>query len=193
MVKGLTGFAVPPVLAAAIPASAQTPPKTREFGHLENSVYHHNWTGTEFTLPSGWTLVSQGWGDNHGQVVTLKDSVSNSFATVGLRPQTQQVEDIEGLLKRKLETKGEQRNAYQDYRMRTDSVLHITVNGNQGISVVADYVNLGQKKTGYMTWIYTGKTRVFFDGRVPEAQLPAFQERFNAICSVGRGAIANRL
>jgi len=32
-----------------------------------------------------------------------------------------------------------------------------------------------------MTWIYTGKTRVFFDGRVPEAQLSAFQERFNAI------------
>lgn len=168
-----------PLLAAALPASAQSPAKVREFGTLANNVYHHNWTGTEFTLPEGWTLVTQGWGDNHGQVVTLKDSVTNSFATVWLKPQAQQIEDVAGLLERRLDVKLEQRNAYQDYRMRADSVQHITVNGNQGISVVADYVNLGQKKTEYMTWIYTGKTRVFFDGRVPEAQLSAFQSRLD--------------
>jgi hypothetical protein len=56
-------LAVFPLLAAALPATAQSPVKVREFGTLANNVYHHNWTGTEFTLPAGWTLVTQGWGD----------------------------------------------------------------------------------------------------------------------------------
>ena len=60
-------------------------------------------------------------------------------------PQTQKVEDIGGLLETQTGTKGEQRNAYQDYRNRADNVQHITVMGNQGIAV-SDYVNLGQKR-----------------------------------------------
>jgi hypothetical protein len=42
-------LAVFPLLAAALPATAQSPVKVREFGTLANNVYHHNWTGTEFT------------------------------------------------------------------------------------------------------------------------------------------------
>jgi hypothetical protein len=56
-------LAVFPLLAAALRATAQSPVKVREFGTLANNVYHHKWTGTEFTLPAGWTLVTQGWGD----------------------------------------------------------------------------------------------------------------------------------
>jgi hypothetical protein len=91
------------------------------------------------------------------------------------------VDDIAGLLDQRRDDKGLQRNSYQDYRFRKDGVRHITVNGNQGLSVVADFVNLGEKKAEYHTWIYTAKTHVFLSSQVPEAQLSVVRSRFNAL------------
>jgi len=168
-------------LATALSISAQSPKRVHEFGTLENNVYHHHATGVEFTLPEGWHIVSQGYADG-GQAVTVRDSVTQAFARVWMRTViTEQVDDIAGLLDRRLEDKGLQRNGYQDYRFRKDSVQHITVNGNQGLSVVADYVNLGEKKAEYHTWVYTANTHVYFNARVPEAQLAAVQSRFDAL------------
>ena len=181
MVQRFIAFAVLPLLAAAIPASAQSPVKVREISTLENGVYHHNRTGVEFTLPAGWTLVSQGQADYGGHSVLLKDSVTEAFASVWMKAQKNEPADIPGLLERRLDVKLLQRNSFQSYKFRTESVQHITVRGNQGVSVVADYVNLGQRKTEYLTWVYSGTTHVFFDGRVPEAQQPEFQERFNVL------------
>jgi hypothetical protein len=155
--------------------------KVRDFGGMQGDVYVHKWTGVQLTLPAGWSLVSQGWGDHGGQIVLLKDSVTGTIASVWLKPETAQVADIPALLERKLDTKGMQRNSYQDYRMRAGSVQHITVGGNQGVSVLADFVNLGQQKSEYMAWIYSGKTHVFFDGRVPAEQLAAFQSRLDPL------------
>jgi len=181
MATRLIVFAVLP-LAAALSTSAQSLKSVREFGTLQNNVYHHHATGVEFTVPEGWHIVSQGYADNGGQAVTVRDSVTQAFGRVWVKTViTEQVDDIAGLLDRRLDDKGLQRNAYQDYRFRKDSVQHITVNGNQGLSVVADFVNLGEKKAEYHTWVYTAKTHVYFSARVPEAQLSAVQSRFDAL------------
>jgi hypothetical protein len=57
----------------------------------------------------------------------------------------------------------------------------ITINGNQGLSVVADFVNAGEKKAEYHTWVYTAKTHVYFSARVPEEKLSVVQSRFDAL------------
>lgn len=171
---------LPLLLASAIPVSGQAPAKIRQ-STLENGVYRHNRTGVEFTLPVGWAFVSEGHADFGGHSVLLRDSETGAFATVWMKSQHDEAANIPGLLERRLDVKLLQRNTFQDYRLRTDSVQHITVGTNQGISVVADYVNVGQTKAEYHTWVYSGKTHVYFDGRVPEAQLPAFQERFNVL------------
>jgi len=180
MAPRLIGFGVV-LLAVTLSASAQSFNRLPEFGSIENNVYHHRSTGVEFTLADGWHIVSQGFEDG-GQVVILRDSVTQAFARIWLKTViAQQVDDIAGLLDKRLDDKGLQRNGYQDYRFRKESVQHITVNGNLGLSVVADYVNLGEKKAEYHTWVYSAKTHVYFSARVPEAQLPAVQNRFDAL------------
>jgi len=180
MATRLIGFAVL-LLAATLSASAQSSDRVHEFGTLESNVYHHHATGVEFTLPEGWHIVSQGYADG-GQAVILRDSVTQAFARVWLKTVlTQQVDDIAGLLDKRLDDKGLQRNGYQDYGFRRESVQHITVNGNLGLSVVADFVNAGEKKAEYHTWVYSAKTHVYFNTRVPEAQLPAVQSRFDVL------------
>ena len=179
MATRLVAFAV--FLVAALSASAQSSKSAHEFGTLQNNVYHNHTTGVEFTLPEGWHIVSQGFADG-GQAVVVRDSITQAFARVWVKTViTEQVEDIPGLLERRLDDKGLQRDGYQDYRFRKESVQHITVNGNEGLSVVADYVNLGEKKSEYHTWIYTAKTHVYLNARVPEVQLAAVQSRFYAL------------
>jgi hypothetical protein len=181
MVQRFVAFAVLSLLAAAVPASAQSREKVGDIGTVENGVYRHDRTGVEFTLPSGWTLVSQGHADHGGHGVVLKDSVTDAFGWVWMKSQRNEPGDIAGLLERRLDVKLLQRNNFEGYKFRPGSVQHITVGGNQGMGVIADYVSLGQRKSEYLTWIYSGKTHVYFDGRVPEAQLPAFQARFNEL------------
>jgi hypothetical protein len=82
--------------------------------------------------------------------ISVRDSVTQTFGRVWVKTViAQQVDDIAGLLEQRLDDKGLQRNGYQDYRFRKDSVQHITINGNQGLSVVADFVNAGEKKAEY--------------------------------------------
>ena len=132
MATRLIAFAVLP-LAAVLSTSAQSPKSVHEFGALQNDVYHNHTTGAEFTLPEGWHIVSQGYANDGGQAVIVRDSVTRAFGRVWMKTVlTEQVDDIAGLLDRRLDDKGLQRNGYQDYRFRKDSVQHITVNGNQG-------------------------------------------------------------
>jgi hypothetical protein len=75
-------LAILPLLAAAVPAGAQSREKVREIGTLENGVYRHHRTGVAFTLPAAWTLVSQGRAGHGGHGVLLKDSVTEAFGWV---------------------------------------------------------------------------------------------------------------
>jgi hypothetical protein len=170
MVRRLIAFAVLPLLLAGA-----------EISTLQDGVYHHNRTGVEFTLPAGWSFVSEGRADFGGHSVLLKDSVTETFATVWMKSINNEAADIPGLLERRLDVKLVQRNSFQNYRFRPGSAQNVTVGPNKGLSIVADYVNLSQDKSEYLTWVYSGKTHVFFDGRVAAAQLATFQERLNTL------------
>src|ERR1700683_5162393 len=131
MATRLITFAVLP-LAVAVSTRAQSPQRVHECAILQNDVYHNHATGVEFTLPDGWHIVSQGYANDGGQAVSVRDSITQAFGRLWMKTViTQQVVDIAGLLEQRLDDKGLQRNGYQDYRFRKDSVQHITVNGNQ--------------------------------------------------------------
>jgi hypothetical protein len=55
-----------------------------------------------------------------------------------------------------------ERNNFQNYTYRPESVHHTTINGNPALSAVADYVMAGQKMVEYLTWVAgeTAKTVV---------------------------------
>jgi len=74
-----------------------------------------------------------------------------------------------------------QRNNFEGYRYRTDSVRQTTIGGKPALSAVADYVRAGQQMVEYLTWIEGPKSRVLFNSRMPATALPGFQNRFDTV------------
>jgi hypothetical protein len=74
-----------------------------------------------------------------------------------------------------------QRNNFQSYRYRPESVQHTTINGHPALSAVADYVMAGRKMVEYITWIDGEQSRVVFAGDVPTEDLPNFQALFDPV------------
>ncbi len=179
-------FAFISLAAATLPAQTQTPsksqPKAQALGTLVNGVYHHNLTGIEFTLPADWIIVNQAPASEPGaQVIKLKNSVSNAIASVWLKRRNADPADIQALMNGRLDDKVIQRNNFQDYKYRSESVQHITIGGRPALSAVADYVSTGQKMAEYLTWIDGERSRVLFGGRMPASELADFQMRFDPV------------
>lgn len=187
MTKRFSVFVFVSLIAAAIPVQAQTSNKAQSaeaqwFGTLENGVYHHNLTGIEFILPTDWVIVSQALASQRGaQVVKLKNSISNEVATVWLKRRNADPADIQALMSGRLDDKTIQRNNFQGYKYRTESVQHTTIGGRPALTAVADYVSTGQKMVEYVTWVDGEKSRVVFVGRVPAPELADFQARFDPV------------
>jgi hypothetical protein len=74
-----------------------------------------------------------------------------------------------------------ERNNFQNYTYRPESVHHTTINGNPALSAVADYVMAGQKMVEYLTWVDGEKSRALFVGRVPPSELANFQLIFDPV------------
>jgi hypothetical protein len=172
--------------AAVIPVLAQTVAQTevahQPIGTLQNGVYHHTRTGLEFTLPPEWAIVSQARSSTPGaQYVKVKNAVTNAMATVWIKRRNANPEDLAALMSGRLDDKTMQRNNFQGYKYRAESVQHTTIGGRPALSAVADYVSVGQKMVEYLTWIDGEKSRVVFVGRVPAAELADFQTRFDPV------------
>jgi hypothetical protein len=60
-------------------------------------------------------------------------------------------------------------------------VRQTTVGGKPVLSAVADHVRTGQQMVEYLTWIDGVKSRALFAVRLPAAELPGFQSRFDAV------------
>jgi hypothetical protein len=174
-------FALFLLIAAVIPVQAQTSGKAGSMGTLENGVYHHNLSGIQFTLPADWVIVSQGWASDGAQTVMVRDTISNVVATVWLKARTADPADIPAVMDRRLDTRVMQRNNFQGFKYRTESVQHTTIGGQPALSAVADYVRTGQRMVEYSTWIDGEKSRVAFVARMPASELAAFQGRFDAM------------
>jgi hypothetical protein len=177
LAKGFLTFAFVSLVAVVL---AQTSP--RPIGTLQDGVYHHNWTGIEFRLPPEWVILSQSSAATRGaQVVRLKDTISNAVATVWMKRSDADTADIQALMSGRLDDKVTQRNNFQGYKYRTESVQHTTVGGRPALSAVADYVSTGQKMVEYQTWVDGQKSRVVFVSRMPASELADFQSRFDPV------------
>jgi len=165
------------LIGVSIPIHAQGNGKGQALGALENGVYHNNLTGIELTIPPNWVIASQAPSPSttDAQALKLKDSASSVVATVWMKRRNAEKADLEALMKDRLEAKATQRNNFQGYTYRPESVQHTTINGRPALSAVADYVMAGQKMVEYLTWVDGEKSRVVFAGRVPPEDLVNFQ------------------
>jgi hypothetical protein len=164
-------FALLPLIAA-IPALAQ--------GSLENGVYQDQ-TGVKFTLQPDWVVVSHASASDGAHTVLLRDTITNVIATVWLKSRTVDPADIPALMSRRLGSKLAQRNNFEGYRYRPESVQNSTIGGRPALSAVADYVQAGQKMVEYLTWVDGERSRVAFVARMPASELADFQGRFEAV------------
>jgi hypothetical protein len=185
MVKRFLMFASVAAIAALIPVQTQTKTqiavKAQSIGELQGGVYRHNRTGIEFAVPPDWVIVSQGYADGGAQMVFLRDTISNVIGTVWLKARTVDPADIPALLNRRLDNRIKERNNFEGYKYRSESVRQRTIGGQPALSAVADYLTNGQQMAEYVTWIEGPKSRVLFNSRMPASELPAFQSRFDAI------------
>lgn len=170
MAKRFLLYSLLPLIAVAQP-----------LGTLKNGVYHNNQTGIQFTLPPDWVIVSQGHASSGAQTVLIRDKVTNVIGTVWMKPRTVDPADVPALMSRRLDSKVAQRNNFEGYRYRPDTIQQGTVAGKPGLRAVADYVRAGQQMVEYITWVDGDKSRVAFSARMPASELPAFQSRFDDV------------
>lgn len=181
MSKRFLTFAFLPLITAAIPLYAQAF-RRAPMGTLVNGVYHNNSTGIEFTVPSDWVVVNQGLSAGRdAQVIKLRNTVSNEMATVWVKQRNAAPADFEALMSERLDVKAAQRNNFEGYKYRPDSVRHTSIGGRPALSAVADYVIAGRKMVEYLTWVDGEKSRVVFVGRIPPPELADFQMRFDPL------------
>ena len=181
MTKRFRILALFPLIAAAIPAQAQTSAKGQSMGTFENGVYHHNRTGVQFTLPTDWVIVSQVWDPGGAQSVLIRDTVSNVIATVWMKARTVDAADIPALLNRRIDNRMKDRNNFEAYKYRSESVLQTNIGGKPALSGIADYLRNGQQMAEYTTWVEGEKSRVVFGSRMPATTLTGFQSRFDTV------------
>ncbi|MGA3040073.1 MAG: hypothetical protein ABSF54_04695 [Bryobacteraceae bacterium] len=173
-----------PLIAAAIPVQAQVAnapiSKAQSTGTLENGVYKDK-TGVQFTLPPDWAVVSHARASDGAHTVMLRDTITNVIATVWLKSRTVDPASTPALMSRRLDTRLAQRNNFEGYKFRPESVQNTTIGGRPALSAVADYVRTGQKMVEYLTWIDGETSRVAFVARMPASELADFQGRFDAV------------
>ena len=93
-------------------------------GTLENGIYQDK-TGVQFTLPPDWVIVSHGSASHGARTVLLRDSITNIIDTVWLKPRTGRLDD-----------KVMQRNNFEGYKYRPDSVRTPQLAGGQALSAL---------------------------------------------------------
>jgi len=155
--------------------------KSPSLGTLANGLYHHNLTGIEFTLPTDWVVASQGPASQGAEFIKLRSSASNEIATVWMKRRNADAADLEPLMNGRLDDKIVQRNNFQGYKYRPESVQHANIGGRPALRAVADYVSAGRNMVECLTWVDGEKSRVVFVGRVPVSELTDFQARFEPV------------
>lgn len=177
-VTALSSFAV---LTGGMILWGQIEKGAPSFGTLDNGIYHHNATGIQFAVPLDWVIVSQVASSGRAQNILLRDTVTNTIATVWLKARAVNPADIPALMDRRLDSKVIQRNNFEGYKYRPESVQHTAIAGDPAVSAIADYVRAGQPRVEYLTWIDGEKSRAVFSARMPASKLEAFRPRFEAV------------
>jgi hypothetical protein len=132
--------------------------------------YHHDRTGTEFTLPAEWMLGGQAPSSGGGDQVHFRSDALHMQAFVWLKPQTPPAARIPYALDSEMQSKAAQRTNFAGFRMLPATFEHRTVAGQPAVSVESEYFDKDVPMTEYHTWIMSEKTHVYISARVPAAK-----------------------
>jgi hypothetical protein len=171
MLKRSLMLAFLPLIVSALPAQAQT---------VENDTYKDQ-SGVQFVVPPNWSVVSRAPASDGAHTILLRDSVTNVIGNVWIKSRKVDPEAIPALMSRRLDSKLAQRNNFEGYKYRADSIQNTTIGGRPAVSAIADYTRGGKAMVEYLTWVDGEKSRVAFTARMPASELADFQGRFDAV------------
>ncbi|MSO56434.1 MAG: hypothetical protein EXQ55_05865 [Acidobacteria bacterium] len=189
MILGLVALAVTLV-------SAQAPAPGRELGSLVNGRYHHNRTGIEFVVPQEWSISATGPNSDGSEGVQFKDSVTGAVLSVWMIRQADfsrgvgsdtDSDPYRHTVGLKIQQRRDQ--GMPDYWVRTDRIEETMIGGRAALKAVGDFTQTGDDSASAgkalmsecLTWIDAKDARAFFYARVPAADWPNFQWRFDQI------------
>ncbi|HWE49238.1 MAG TPA: hypothetical protein VG273_05595 [Bryobacteraceae bacterium] len=157
-----------------------------EIGTFTNNRFHHNLTGTEFSLPAGWIVTYQGKSSGGGEQVGFTFSSDSGqpliSAFVWMKPESRKPDQIPDQLRSAVEFKAGQRQAgMANYQMLRKTIERRAVAGQQALSVLAHYLEGAAPMTEYHTWAISGKTSVYVSARMREADFENLKVKVDEI------------
>jgi hypothetical protein len=80
-------------------------------------------------------------------------------------------------------TRQREREGYQRWHVRSESVQHTSVGGHQAVVAIADFESRGSRtpRVERLTWIFTPESRVLFFAVMSPDQLATFGPEFDRI------------
>jgi hypothetical protein len=186
------GMGVPMVLTRTIDPPVQSQSLSRSSSPVGGSVFHHDKSDIEFTLPAGWSVQGLTTATNDpGEMAILTNPDHTPIsATVWMYRAETHPQDIpewlDDSLKRKLASRAGKTGAVieatiEGYRVRPGSVQNITVNGYQSLWAIGEFG--GGKDPGTELLVFVGGEhgRVYFDLRGQASKMELVQPVFETL------------
>jgi len=103
--------------------------------------YKHYLTGVELNAPAGWKIEGDTDSSGGGEMVTFSSSnLKSDTLAVWLKPSAGgNSADIARQLRASLDRKGQDRDGFEGWKVRLESVKMQTLAGHQALSAIADY------------------------------------------------------
>jgi len=164
-----------------------TSPKAvgQSIGTLTNGRFHHTLTGTEFSIPTGWTIKYQGQSSGNGEQIGFAYAGDSSTppidAFVWMRAEPHTPDEIPDQLRSAVDYKAGMREGMPGYKMLKSTIENKTVGGQLALSVQAQFEENRVRMIEYHTWATSEKTHVYVSARVRAADFPAAQARIDQI------------
>ncbi len=191
------GTGVPLVLARTTVAPEPPRLSIRAALPVTGNVFHHNRSGVELTLPTGWSVRQMETASNDpGEMAVLADPDHKAiFASVWMRQTETHPADIpnflDAALTRKLASRAGKTGAVdeqvvEDFKIRSGSVEHTVINGRQALRAIGEYRQSGRPITELLVWVYTEHTRTYFLLRAQPSQVEELQPAFEQLIQSAR-------
>lgn len=174
-------------------ANAPKPPApvlSQPAGISSNGRYHHNNTGVEFDLPTGWAVgVTRPRDGDPNSLTALVDPAHRViFASADMRKVELPSLNISGALSRAVpmligrragQTGQTAPHLAQNYTIRAGSEQRTLIGGQQALQAIADYQENGKPIVELLAWVYSEHTHVFFMTKMSAENLPVVQPLFD--------------
>jgi tetratricopeptide (TPR) repeat protein len=192
--KLLRGSKVAVTLQRAGVLPAGPAPPAEPTGVLNGNHYHHNPTGTEFDLPTGWSIgITKPIDGNPQEMTVLVDPDGRAiFASAAMSKVETPPSSISGALSRAVPQLLARRagslppHRVAGYQIRSGSVQQTVIGGNQAVQAIGEYQQGGQSIAEILAWIYTEHTRVYFFAKTAANDLPDLQISFEQLVQSAR-------